>query len=142
MPGAFVDSNIVLGGQNERDEHHKTARPIVQGVDSGDLPRGRLLYPQLAEFLAPLQHAVGKDAAVATLDGLESGAGWRIEHPSQNVYSDADRLWKLYESPEYGDAVIAAYMLDEGMEYIYSLDDDFDEIDGVTRLPAPENPFA
>jgi predicted nucleic acid-binding protein len=29
----------------------------------------------------------------------------------------------------------------EGVEYLYSFDDDFDALDGVTRLETPENPF-
>ncbi len=29
----------------------------------------------------------------------------------------------------------------EGIEYRYSFDDDFDAVEGVTRLETPENPF-
>lgn len=35
-----------------------------------------------------------------------------------------------------------AYMLSEGLEYIYSFDDDFDAIEGITRLDTAVNPFA
>jgi predicted nucleic acid-binding protein len=29
----------------------------------------------------------------------------------------------------------------EGIEYLYSFDDDFDAIEGLTRLETPGNPF-
>ena len=29
----------------------------------------------------------------------------------------------------------------EGIKYLYSFDDDFDAIDGVSRLETPNNPF-
>ena len=29
----------------------------------------------------------------------------------------------------------------EGIEYLYSFDDDFDALDGVTRLDTADNPF-
>jgi len=29
----------------------------------------------------------------------------------------------------------------ENIEYLYSLDDDFDEVDGITRLETADNPF-
>jgi len=34
-----------------------------------------------------------------------------------------------------------AFMQSEGIEYIYSFDDDFDAVDGVTRLNTATNPF-
>jgi len=30
----------------------------------------------------------------------------------------------------------------EGIEYIYSFDNDFDSVDGITRLATAENPFS
>jgi hypothetical protein len=34
------------------------------------------------------------------------------------------------------------YMQREGIEYLYSFDDDFDALGGITRLETPDNPFA
>lgn len=142
MPAAFVDSNIIQGGRNTSDQYYDEAQPIMGAVDRGDLPRGRLLYCQLTEFLGPLQHKIGRENTIATYNALEEGSGWRIERAPSEILAHADQLWKRYNKPEYGDAVIAAYMLHEEIEYIYSLDDDFDEIEGVTRLDTPTNPFA
>ena len=30
----------------------------------------------------------------------------------------------------------------EGIEYLYSFDDDFDTIQGITRLETPDNPIS
>lgn len=32
-------------------------------------------------------------------------------------------------------------MQTEGIEYVYSFDDDFDAVPGITRFVTPENPF-
>jgi predicted nucleic acid-binding protein len=39
------------------------------------------------------------------------------------------------------DTITVAYMQRQGLEYIYSFDDDFDEFDGIIRLNSDENPF-
>jgi predicted nucleic acid-binding protein len=41
----------------------------------------------------------------------------------------------------FGDAMQAAYMRSEDIEYIYSFDDDYDRVAGIERLNAPVNPF-
>lgn len=142
MPTAFVDANIIVGARYDRDQNHDAARPIFDAIDTGDLPCGRLLYSHLPESLIALERYAGKGTAVETLDGLEAGSGWRIEHPPKSIYSDAEALWKLHDGPEYSDAVIAAYLLHEGIEFVYSFDDDFDQIDGITRITTPTDPYA
>jgi predicted nucleic acid-binding protein len=39
------------------------------------------------------------------------------------------------------DSVVAAYIHSEGLECIYSFDEDFDTFDDITRLASPEDPF-
>ncbi|QSG08045.1 PIN domain containing protein [Halapricum desulfuricans] len=50
-------------------------------------------------------------------------------------------LFEIYDKVSFGDATIAAYMERKGIEYLYSFDDDFDTIDGITRLETPDDPF-
>jgi predicted nucleic acid-binding protein len=39
------------------------------------------------------------------------------------------------------DALLVAAMTTDDIEYCYSFDDDFDGIDGVTRLATASNPY-
>ena len=51
---------------------------------------------------------------------------------------------ELFETDEelaFGDTTIAASMKREGIQYLYSFDDDFDTLDGITRLETADNPF-
>jgi predicted nucleic acid-binding protein len=50
-------------------------------------------------------------------------------------------LFETYKGLAFGDATIAAYMEREGIEYLYSFDDDFDAIESITRLESSDNPF-
>ena len=50
-------------------------------------------------------------------------------------------LFRRYGEISFVDSTIAAYMEREGIEYLYSFDDDFDALDGVTRLDTADNPF-
>ena len=52
---------------------------------------------------------------------------------------------ELFETDEelaFGDTTIAASMKREGIQYLYSFDDDFDTLDGITRLETADNPFS
>ena len=50
-------------------------------------------------------------------------------------------LFETYEGLSFGDATIAAYMGREEIERLYSFDDDFDALDGITRLETADDPF-
>ncbi|WP_129113409.1 PIN domain-containing protein, partial [Halegenticoccus tardaugens] len=56
-------------------------------------------------------------------------------------FTNAVSLFQTYEGLSLGDATIAAYMQREGIESLYSFDDDFDVIEDITRLATPDNPF-
>ena len=68
-------------------------------------------------------------------------AGFELVHAAQKDFHRAVELFEAYESVAFGDATLIAYMEQEGIEYLYSFDDDFDVIEGITRLETPDNPF-
>ncbi|ERG95707.1 MAG: putative nucleic acid-binding protein, contains PIN domain protein [Haloquadratum walsbyi J07HQW2] len=64
-----------------------------------------------------------------------------IDHAPKTDFNAAQPLFRRYLELSFVDSTIAAYMEREGIEYLYSFDDDFDALDGVTRLDTPDNPF-
>ena len=72
---------------------------------------------------------------------MNQSAGFEVLHAAQRDFSHAVDLFQTYEGFSFGDATIAAYLEREHIEYLHSFDDDFDAIDGLTRLDTAENPF-
>lgn len=145
MPAVCIDSNVVLAARNANAKRHDAAAAIVDGIDSGDLPRARLVNYVLPEILHPIQKRIGKSAASETLDRLQASRGFEFVYVSKEVHLQGERLFRTYESssgPEWVDSIVAAYMRAEDVEFIYSFDDDFDAFDGVTRLTAATDPFS
>ncbi|MFT4922005.1 MAG: putative nucleic acid-binding protein, partial [Haloarculaceae archaeon] len=61
---------------------------------------------------------------------------------AQKDYHRAVDLFDDHEQLAFGDATIAAYMDRTGIEYLYSFDDDFDQLGWITRLDTADNPFS
>ena len=145
MPAVLIDANVVLDARNANAKRHESAARIFGGIDNGDLPRAQLVNYVVPEILHPIQKRIGKSAASDTLDRLQESRGFEFVHVSKGVHPKAERLFRLHESssgPEWVDSIIAAHMLTNDIEYIYSFDDDFDEIEGVSRLTTATDPFA
>ncbi|MFC7042532.1 twitching motility protein PilT [Halonotius sp. GCM10025705] len=45
-----------------------------------------------------------------------------------------DELFESHERVSFGDATIPAYLERTGIQFLYSFDDDFDGIEGISRL--------
>lgn len=145
MPEVLIDANVVLEARNANAKRHEAAAAIFNGIDRGDLPRARVVNYVVPEILHPIQKRVSKSAAYETLDLLQESRGFEFVHVPKGVHPKGEQLFRLHESsaaPEWADSVIAAYMLAEDVEYIYSFDDDFDDFEGVTRLNTATDPFA
>lgn len=144
MSDALVDANVVLDARNRNAKRHDRALPILQGIDRGELPRARVVNYVLPEILHPLQRRFGKRVALETLDRLQESRGFDVVHVPQGVQANGERLFRLHsgsDPPEWVDSLIAAYMRSEGLEFIYSFDDDFDTFEGITRLNTADDPF-
>ncbi|MFQ3476832.1 PIN domain-containing protein [Halonotius sp. F2-221B] len=144
MQVVCLDSNIVLAARNANATRHDDATAIFSGIDTGELPRGRLINYVVPEILHPLQKRISKAAASETLDRLQSSRGFEFVHVSNAVHLYGEQLFRTYAAssgPEWVDSILAAYMQHEDIEYIYSFDDDFDVFDDVTRLTTATNPF-
>jgi len=74
--------------------------------------------------------------------GTESdSAGSEIVQCAQKDFHRAVEISESHPRLSFGDATIAAYMERTGIEYLYSFDDDFDGIEGISRLETANNPF-
>jgi predicted nucleic acid-binding protein len=144
MPVVVLDANVVLDARNENAARHSRAGPIFRGIDRGELPRALIPNYVLAEILHPLQKRFRKAVAVETLERLQESRGFKTVYVPQRVHAAGEHLYRLHDapdSPEWVDSLVAAYMQSEGIEYIYSFDDDFDVFDGITRLNSATSPF-
>lgn len=144
MQAVCINANVFLAARNTNAKRHDIAAAIFSGIDTGELPRARLVNYVVPEILHPLQKRIGKAAASETLDRLQSSRGFEFVYVSNRVHVRGEQLFRTYEDssePEWVDSLLAVYMQREDIEYIYSFDDDFDVFDGVTRLTTATNPF-
>jgi hypothetical protein len=141
MTVAVVDTGVLVGMADTDDQHHDAAMEIVHGIDHGNLPAGRVTNYVLLETLNWIHTRQRHDKAVETYTRLNESAGFEILQTAQRDFHRAVELFETYDGLAFGDATIVAYMEREGIEHLYSFDDDFDAIDGITRLESADNPF-
>ncbi|WP_018258817.1 type II toxin-antitoxin system VapC family toxin [Halomicrobium katesii] len=141
MATALVDTGVLIGMADTDDQHHDVAMEIVRGMDHGDLPTGRVTNYIVLETLNWIHNRKRQQTAVETYDRLNRSAGFEIHHSAQKDFNRALELFQTHDGLSCGDTTIAAYMQREGIEYLYSFDDDFDMVDGITRLETADNPF-
>jgi hypothetical protein len=138
---ATVDTGVLVGMADSDDQHHDTAMEIVRRIDRGDLPTGRVTNYVVLETLNWIHTRKRHEKAVEVYDRLNRSAGFEVVDAAQKDFATAVELFQTYEELAFGDATIVAYMLREGIEYLYSFDDDFDVIDDLARLETADDPF-
>ena len=143
MAVAVLDSNILIDYKDtSADSRHERAEHIIYAIDRGDLPTTRVTNYVLLESLNWIHERQHHDIAVDLRNRLSNSAGFELVHSAQKDFHRAVEFFETYEGLAFGDATIAAYMEREGLEYLYSFDDDFDALEDITRLETPENPFS
>ena len=142
MAVAVVDANILIDYKDTSpDTRHERAENIVYAIDRGDLPTARITNYVLLETLNWIHERQRHDIAVDLKTRLANSAGFEVVHCAQKDFHRAMELFESYESLSFDDATIVAYMQRTGIEYLYSFDDDFDGIEGISRLDTADNPF-
>jgi len=141
MAVAVVDTGVLIGMTDVDDGHHDVAMEIVREMDHSNLPTGRVTNYIVLETLNWIHDRKRHQKAVETYERLNQSAGFEVLHAAQKDFTSALSLFQTYEGLSFGDATIAAYMQREGIEYLYSFDDDFDTVEGITRLETANNPF-
>ncbi|WP_135363950.1 type II toxin-antitoxin system VapC family toxin [Halosimplex halophilum] len=140
-PVAAVDTSVLVGRADADDRHHDAATAIVDGIDRGRLPTGRVTNYVVLEMLNWIHGRRRHEAAIALYASLKASAGFEIHHAPRKDYDRAIDLFETYDGLAFGDATVVAHLQREGIEHLYSFDDDFDAVAGVTRLATPDDPF-
>lgn len=141
MAVALLDTNVLFAAASARDEYHDTAQEIVHAVDHGELPEAVLTNYVVAETLNLTRERLGTEPANGMLDRLLEGVHFELAHAKQSDFATAQAVFRRYPSLSFVDATVVAYMRREGIEYLYSFDDDFDAIEDLSRLETVTNPF-
>lgn len=141
MAVAVVDTSVLVGMADADDQYHDVAAEIVGSMDHGTLPTGRVTNYVVLETLNWIHDRRRHGKAVETYTRLNESAGFEVLHAPQKDFHRAVELFETHEGFSFGDATVVAYMQREGIEYLYSFDDDFDAVDGVTRLATADDPF-
>jgi len=141
MASVVVDANILIAARLSRDQNHERGKAIADATDQGDLPTAYVLSDVLEEVVNYLQARAGHDVASETLDALIESSGFSLVQTSKTDFNAGRSVFRRYESLSLTDAVIVATMQREEVEHLYSFDDGFDGVPGLTRLTTPENPF-
>jgi len=95
----------------------------------------------LVEALSLIGEKLEPSTANQILDRLIEGAHFDISHVPKADFNAAQALFRRYDELSLVDTTIATYMDREGIEYLYSFDNDFDVLDGITRLDTTTNLF-
>lgn len=141
MAVAVIDTGVLVAMADSDDEQHDVAMGIVRRIDHGDLPTARVTNYVALETLNWIHGRKRHETAVETYERLNRSAGFELLHAAQKDFAEAVNLFQTYAGLSFGDATIVAYMQREEIEYLYSFDDDFDTIRGISRLETPANPF-
>ena len=110
-------------------------------MDHGELPTGRVTNYVVLETVNWIHARKRHKKALETYSRLKQSTGFEIIQTAQKDFHRAVELFQTYSGLSFGDATIAAYMEREDIEYLYSFDDDFDTIEGISRLASADNPF-
>ncbi len=142
MAVAVVDTTVLVDYENTGSgDRHGRADAIVRSIDAGELPTGRVTNYVLLETLNWIHARRRHDIAADLRRRLSDSAGFELLQTAQKDFRRAVELFEKYDGLAFGDATIAAYVEREGVEYLYSFDDDFDALDRVTRLDTPDDPL-
>ncbi|WP_267164246.1 type II toxin-antitoxin system VapC family toxin [Halovenus salina] len=141
MPDALLDTNVLFASASARDEYHERSREIIREIDHGALPTAVVTNYVVAETLNITGEKLTPQAANGMLDRLVEGTHFKVEHTPKADFNAAQAIFRRYDELSFVDATIAAYMDREDIDYLYSLDDDFDALDDVSRLDTAENPY-
>lgn len=110
------------------------------GMDHGNRPTGGVTNYVVLGTLNWRHDRKRHAKAVETYERLDQSAGFETLHAAEKDVRRAVEPFETYEGLSFGDTTVAAYMTPEGIEYPHGFDDDFDTLDGITRLGTADNP--
>lgn len=139
---ALVDTNVLYGAFQRRDQFHDEALPIVKGADSHALPTCVVLDFVLAETMNALTQELAHEETTKALSMLRESSGFEIRRTTNEVWNSGLGVYERYAHLSLVDAVLTAYAREANTPYLYSFDDGFDSVEGITRLKTATNPYS
>jgi len=142
MQVALVDTVVLYGALNRRDQHHEDALSIFEAMDAGELPVGVVLDFVYAETFNALTRSLAHEDRLEAAEIIEKSAGFRVERTNREVWRHAHEVYEQNAHLSFVDSVLVAYGREKDSEYIYSFDTGFDTVEGLSRLKTPANPYS
>ncbi len=139
---ALVDTNVLYGAFQKRDQFHDEALSIVKGADARDLPVCVVLDFVIAETMNALTQEIAHEETIEALSKLRQSSGFEVRRTPNGVWAAGLGVYEQYAHLSLVDAILAAYIHETDRPYLYSFDDGFDSNDGVQRLNAATNPYS
>jgi predicted nucleic acid-binding protein len=138
----FLDANVFIyayykpkkqltSKEKQMKEH---AKKIISSV-SKEKEEVLLTVVHVSEIVNILKHGMPLNQLTAIIRGLFMLDNVRIMDVTREAYFAATEIGDDLKL-EANDALAIDIMRQNGIKEIYSFDEDFDEIEGVTRLPA------
>ncbi|MDY6764524.1 MAG: PIN domain-containing protein [Halobacteria archaeon] len=141
MQQALVDTGVLYGAFQNRDQYHDKALEIVKEADRGHLPVLVALDFVIAETMNALTQEIRHDECSRAYSMVEESAGLEIKRTSNAVWDRGVIAYKKQSHLSFVDSLLYAYSRENEVEYIYSFDDGFDGLDGLSRLNTAVNPY-
>ena len=132
---------MLIAARLSRDQNHGRGTAIADAIDRGTLPAAYVLSDVLEEVVNYLHARAGHDGATETLDALIESSGYSLTRTPKSDFDAGRSLFRRYESLSLTDAIIVAAMQREEITYLYSFDEGFDSVSGISRLTTPADPF-
>lgn len=139
---SLVDTNVLYGAFQRRDQFHDEALSIVKAADARDLPVCVVLDFVLAETMNALTQEITHKETTEALSKLRQSSGFEVRRTPNRIWTAGFGMYEQYAHLSLVDAILAAYISEADTPYLYSFDDGFDSIDGVQRLNVPINPYS
>lgn len=133
---------MLYAAANRSAQRYETATAIVRGADRGELPQLGVPDPILIETMNGLTRGVGHETAVDFLNRLRIGSQFELRREPTAVWQTGIELFERIDRLSLADGLLVAAVRHHEIAYLYAFDDDFDGIDGLTRLSSATDPFS
>jgi predicted nucleic acid-binding protein len=142
MATAVIDANVLVGLLDERDKWHGTAVAIRDALDEAD---AELVYFDcvLNEAISVLARRTGEQRRPEQFDALLDQLARLI--PASDITWVGGEIQRLYDEVvglvrssagelNFHDALMALICREQGVSVLVSFDQDFDQVDWLTRV--------
>ncbi len=133
----LVDSNVLIGAFNPKDEFHKPAARMLSQIEQGKVDKPIITDYILDEVLTFVRRRLGFEKSLEVLEAILSSDILGIEKVDDREVQAGIILFEKNRRLSFTDSVSVAVMDSKGTHRIISFDKDFDSVRGIERLSLP-----